>query len=84
MTRTIDQSRQARARLTAISSHLTEASFSGDVAPIMELSPVSAQDGAPTNLAGSLTVIDWRTGKRCEIKVSEEGTIKATDFKKVF
>ncbi|KAJ4780627.1 Citrate synthase [Rhynchospora pubera] len=83
MGKTVDQSSQARARLTAFSCHLNAASFSGDVAPIVKLSPVSAQDDAPANLAGALTVIDWRTGKRAEIKVSEEGAIKATEFKKL-
>ncbi|KAJ4771443.1 Citrate synthase [Rhynchospora pubera] len=83
MGKMVDQSSQARARLTAISCHLKAASFSGDVAPIVKLSPVSAQDDAPANLAGALTVIDWRTGKRAEIKVSEEGAIKATEFKKL-
>lgn len=38
---------------------------------------------APGNLSGSLMVGDSRTGKKYEVKISEEGTVKATDFKKV-
>lgn len=32
---------------------------------------------------GALAVVDGRTGKRYEVKVSDEGTVRATDFKKV-
>ena len=32
---------------------------------------------------GTLTVVDNRTGKKYEIKISEGGTIKATDLKKI-
>ena len=33
--------------------------------------------------AGTLTVVDNRTGKKYEFDISEGGTVKATDFKKV-
>lgn len=33
--------------------------------------------------AGTLTVVDNRTGKKYEFEISEGGTVKATDFKKV-
>ena len=51
----------------------------------LERSPVSVQDSmAPgRNLGGSITVVDGRTGKKYEFKVSDEGTVKATDLKKV-
>ncbi|GJN19407.1 hypothetical protein PR202_gb06685 [Eleusine coracana subsp. coracana] len=45
------------------------------------MSPVSA--AAPGPRAGALSVVDARTGKRHEVKVSEDGTVRATDFKKI-
>jgi len=38
---------------------------------------------APGPRAGALVVVDGRTGKRHEVKVSRDGTVRATDFKKV-
>ena len=37
----------------------------------------------PGGGAGTLTVIDNRTGKKYEIKISEGGTIRATDLKAI-
>ncbi|KAI3932946.1 hypothetical protein MKW98_029179, partial [Papaver atlanticum] len=37
----------------------------------------------PLDLKGSLTIIDERTGKKYQIQVSENGTIKAADFRKI-
>lgn len=37
----------------------------------------------PGGGAGTLTVIDNRTGKKYEISVSDHGTIKATDLKQI-
>ncbi|KAJ0986455.1 hypothetical protein J5N97_004811 [Dioscorea zingiberensis] len=73
----------ARGRLAVISAHLAAPCISS--APDLEVSPVSVQDvaGAPRGLGGALTVIDQRTGKKYEIKVSDEGTVKASDFKKI-
>ncbi|GAB4824805.1 hypothetical protein Ancab_007675 [Ancistrocladus abbreviatus] len=53
--------------------------------PTLQTSCVSAQFPVPSppNLKGSLTIIDERTGKQYQIPVSEEGSIKATDFKKI-
>jgi citrate synthase len=48
---------------------------------VLERSPVSAV--APATRPGVLAVVDTRTGKRYEVKVSEDGTVRATDFKKV-
>ncbi|XP_068667303.1 citrate synthase, glyoxysomal-like [Aristolochia californica] len=75
----------ARRRLAILSAHLGAACDGSS--PILEASCVSAQDGGfvppPENLRGRLTVIDERTGKKYEIQVSDEGTVKATDFKKI-
>ena len=83
MGRNFDPSSLARARLAVLSAHLAAAS--GDLPAGLEASPVLAQEigRAPGNLGGSLVVIDGRTGKKYEVKVSDEGTVKATDFKKV-
>lgn len=49
--------------------------------------PTLAQESAvrptPGGGAGTLTVIDNRTGKKYEISVSDHGTIKATDLKQI-
>ncbi|KAJ6680312.1 CITRATE SYNTHASE [Salix purpurea] len=37
----------------------------------------------PGNLQGALTVIDERTGKKYRIPVSQDGTVKSSDFKKI-
>ncbi|KAK9088662.1 hypothetical protein Scep_027744 [Stephania cephalantha] len=82
----IDRSMQARGRLALLTSHLLS-SESDDVfdSRLLETSAVSAQDLVPHpgNLKGSLTVVDERTGKKYQILVSEEGTLKATDLKKI-
>lgn len=51
---------------------------------MLEAFTVSAQT-APSfsGGAGTLTIVDNRTGKKYEIGISEGGTVKATDFKKV-
>lgn len=75
----------AHGRLAVISSHIP--AITGGKARLAQLerSPVSVQDSMVPgrNLGGSITVVDGRTGKKYEFKVSDEGTIKATDFKKV-
>ncbi|KAJ6830320.1 uncharacterized protein M6B38_353785 [Iris pallida] len=77
-----DSSTLARGRLAVLSAHLAASCAAGDfAAAALVPSPVLAQQ--PGNLAGSLTVLDGRTGKKYELKVSEEGTVKATDFKKI-
>ncbi|KAM0938343.1 putative transferase [Dioscorea sansibarensis] len=72
----------ARGRLAVIAAHLATSPISP---ALLETSPVSAQVAAraPRDLGGVLTVIDERTGKKYEIKVSDEGAIKASDFKKI-
>ena len=76
----------ARGRLAVLTAHLTTATSSNE--PIEGLPPLepnclSAQVSPPGNLAGSLTVVDGRTGKKYQVPVSEDGTVKATDLKKV-
>ena len=68
-----------RARLAVLSSHLLGAAAEG--AAVLERSPVSA--AAPATRPGVLAVLDTRTGKRYEVKVSEDDTVRATDIKKV-
>lgn len=82
----VDHSTVARGRLAVLSAHLS-ASFvqSGAFSPgILESSSCSAAVAPPPYLKGSLTLIDERTGNKYQVQVSEEGTIKATDLKKVF
>lgn len=83
MDRRFDPSTAARGRLAVLSAHL--AAVSGDTCASLEASPVLGTEmgKAPGNLSGSLMVVDSRTGKKYEVKISEEGTVKATDFKKV-
>ncbi|KAF6173373.1 hypothetical protein GIB67_027068 [Kingdonia uniflora] len=74
----------ARGRLAVLSSHLISSSESPNGGSI-ETSCVLSQDLAapPGNLKGLLSIVDERTGKKYQFQVSEEGTIKATDFKKI-
>lgn len=73
----------ARGRLAVLTAHL--ASTESNQGRFIEPWCASAQSMVPPpgNLKGSLTVVDERTGKRYQIPVSQEGTVKATDFKKV-
>ncbi|KAK1393373.1 Citrate synthase [Heracleum sosnowskyi] len=71
----------ARSRLSVISSHLFASSAAAD--SILETSVVSAAVPPPPNVNGSLTIVDDRTGKKYGIQVSDHGTIKATDLKKI-
>ncbi|KAL5716546.1 citrate (Si)-synthase [Ranunculus cassubicifolius] len=81
---TIDPAQLARGRLAILSSHLIQSS-SHESQSSLESQCVSAQYliPPPGNLQGSLTIIDERTGKKYQVQVSEDGTIKATDFKKI-
>jgi citrate synthase len=76
----MDRADPAWGRLAVLSSHLSGGAGAGEAAGL-ERSPVSA--AAPGPRAGALAVVDGRTGKRYEVKVSEDGTVRATDFKKV-
>ncbi|EXB41558.1 hypothetical protein L484_013633 [Morus notabilis] len=78
----------ARAHLAVLSAHLASASLEptklfGSAA--LEPNCVSAQTFVPPlpNLKGSLTVVDERTGRSYQVQASDEGTVKATDLKKI-
>ncbi|KAK7853083.1 citrate synthase [Quercus suber] len=76
----------ARGRLAVLTAHLTTATSSNElieVAPSLEPNCLSAQVSPPGNLAGSLTVVDGRTGKKYQVPVSEDGTVNAIDLKKI-
>lgn len=75
----------ARNRLSVISAHFAVDS-NPSASRVLETSIVSAPSAAvspPPNVKGALTIIDERTGKKYQVPVTEEGTVKATDFKKV-
>lgn len=76
----------AQGRLAVLSAHLTATSIEADESSTLQPHCLSAQTFVlpPPNLQGTLTVIDDRTGKKHRVEVSEEGTVKATDLKKVF
>ncbi|KAJ3692101.1 hypothetical protein LUZ60_012451 [Juncus effusus] len=75
----------ARGRLAVISSHIASSTGARNGPELVEMFPTSVQDmnGPAKNLGGSISLIDQRTGKKYEFKVSDEGTVKATDFKKI-
>ncbi|KAG6480374.1 hypothetical protein ZIOFF_063874 [Zingiber officinale] len=81
----IDPSAAARGRLAVLAAHLAADRSYGGLPQLLERSPTLSQDaaGKPGNLGGSLAVVDERTGKNYKIQVSPEGTVKATDFKKI-
>ncbi|KAG6748576.1 hypothetical protein POTOM_048505 [Populus tomentosa] len=72
----------ARSRLAVLTAHLVGATTLESSSSINR-SCVSAQVSPPGNLRGVLTVIDERTGKKYQIPVSQDGTVKASDFKKI-
>lgn len=76
----MDRADPARGRLAVLSAHLSPA-VEAVAAAGLERSPASA--AAPGPRAGALSVVDARTGKRHEVKVTGDGTVRATDFKKV-
>jgi citrate synthase len=71
-------------RIATLQRHLAGASLR-DEGPGVELHPTLAADvrATPGGGPGSLSVTDNRTGNRYEIKISEHGTIKATDLKQI-
>ena len=73
----------ARGRLAMLTAHLLP-STPESVDDVAALHPqrLSAQL-PPASLKGTLTIVDERTGKKYNVEVSQEGTIKATDLKKV-
>lgn len=76
----------ARSRLAVLAAHLSAATLESPLMPSsLEANCVSARTMVPPPeiLKGTLTIVDERTGKRYQVQISEEGTIKATDLKKV-
>lgn len=77
----------ARSRLAILAAHLSAAATlePSEMASSLVAHCVSARTTVPPPemLKGSLTVVDERTGKRYQIQISEHGTIKANDLKKV-
>lgn len=80
-------SERVRARLAVLSAHLTAENpvKSGLGSPAIERWCTSADlSVAPHgSLKGTLTIVDERTGKRYKVPVSDDGTVKAVDLKKV-
>ncbi|XP_022948135.1 citrate synthase, glyoxysomal-like [Cucurbita moschata] len=77
----------ARSRLAILAAHLSAAATlePSEMASSLVTHCVSARTTVPPPemLKGSLTVVDERTGKRYQIQISEDGTIKANDLKKI-
>jgi citrate synthase len=85
-TTTTDESKlhdAARNRLATLSAHLLPSSTNS--AALLHPIHLSSSSGIspPSNVKGTLTVVDERTGKKYNIEVSPDGTVKANDFKKV-
>ncbi|KAJ6755944.1 CITRATE SYNTHASE 1 PEROXISOMAL-RELATED [Salix purpurea] len=73
----------ARGRLAVLTAHLLGAPLESSEDSDFQRWCVSAQVPPPGDLKGVLTVIDERTGKKYQIQVSQDGTVKASDFKKI-
>ncbi|KAJ8763063.1 hypothetical protein K2173_023268 [Erythroxylum novogranatense] len=72
----------ARGRLAVLVGHLMTAVESDNI-ELLTKEICSAQVSPPPNVRGKLTVLDERTGKTYQIPVSDHGTVKASDFKKI-
>jgi citrate synthase len=70
----------ARARLATLTAHFLP--FNNEPADHLLPHRLSAQLPV-ANFNGTLTIVDERTGKKYQVEVSQDGTVKATDFKKV-
>ncbi|KAK7385942.1 hypothetical protein VNO78_31939 [Psophocarpus tetragonolobus] len=70
----------ARGRLAMLGAHLIPSELPHH--DILQTLPLSAQL-PPPNLAGTLTLVDDRTGKSYQLQVSKDGTVKASDLKKI-
>lgn len=79
---------RANARLAVLSAHLAVSDTVGleQVLPAIEPLCTSAHTSAALHgsLKGNLTIIDERTGKKYQVPVSELGTVKSVDLKKVY
>lgn len=82
------KSTSARGRLAVLAAHLLSVEdppTSPFPPPLLEAACVSSQSlvQPPPNLKGSLSIVDERTGKKYQVQVTENGTVKATDLKKI-
>lgn len=78
-------SERVKARLAILSAHLAVSDPVGldQVSPAIV--PWCTSSAAPHGpLKGSLTIVDERTGKKYQVPVSEDGTVKSVDLKKVY
>ncbi|KAF8087432.1 hypothetical protein N665_0585s0010 [Sinapis alba] len=78
-------SERVRARLAVLSAHLTSGDPFESGSPAIERWSTSADITAPPHgsLKGALTIVDERTGKKYQVQVSDDGTVKAVDLKKI-
>lgn len=74
----------AHNRLATLTAHLLPPSTTSSYALIQPLHlSASSRISPPLNLKGTLTIVDDRTGKKYNIEVFPDGTIKSNDFKNV-
>ncbi len=77
----------AASRIAALRKHLQ----ANDLSPVetegldrqVTKAQVERERPAPGGGPGSLSVVDNRTGKKYEIKISDQGTIAGTELKKI-
>ena len=82
------QSSAAAVRIAALQRHLQAHRIENGAEQCVELQDTKAESDpkerpAPGGGPGSLSIVDNRTGKKYEIPVSDHGTIKGTDLKKI-
>nr|VDD62282.1 unnamed protein product [Brassica oleracea] len=73
-------------RLAVITAHLAVPDPVGSIQVLPPaIEPWCTSSALPPHgsLKGSLTIVDERTGKRYQVPVSEDGTVKAVDLKKI-
>ncbi|GKV48550.1 hypothetical protein SLEP1_g55351 [Rubroshorea leprosula] len=73
---------KVKGRLAILAAHLA-APPSSDVSSPKIIEPWCVAGQTAASLGGSLTIIDERTGKKYQVPVSAEGTVKAVDLKKI-
>ena len=82
------QSSAAADRIAALQRHLQSHQVESDVESSIEAQNTKADANpkerpAPGGGPGTLSVVDNRTGKKYEIPISDHGTIKGTELKKI-
>ena len=82
------QTSAAADRIAALQRHLQAHRLESDSENSIEAQYTKADDSpkerpAPGGGPGSLSVVDNRTGKKYEIPISDHGTIKGTELKKI-